>query len=73
MKIIFAGSIGRFPVGGHAWVDLQYLHGLQDLGHQVMQRAFVGAADIHAGALADGLEPFQHFDGGGVIGGGIRA
>ena len=29
MKIIFAGSIGRFPVGGHAWVDLQYLHGLQ--------------------------------------------
>lgn len=35
MKIIFAGSIGRFPVGGHAWVDLQYLHGLQDQGHEV--------------------------------------
>jgi hypothetical protein len=35
MIIIFAGSIGRFPVGGHAWVDLQYLLGLQTLGHTV--------------------------------------
>jgi hypothetical protein len=33
--IVFAGSIGRFPVGGHAWVDLQYLLGLRELGHQV--------------------------------------
>ena len=43
MKIIFAGSIGRFPVGGHAWVDLQYLHGLQDLGHQVTYLEECGA------------------------------
>src|ERR1051326_3295220 len=35
MKIIFAGSIGRFPVGGHAWIDLQYLLGLRGLGHEV--------------------------------------
>jgi hypothetical protein len=35
MKIVFAGSIGRFPVGGHAWVDLQYLYGLQQLGHEL--------------------------------------
>ena len=35
MIVIFAGSIGRFPVGGHAWVDLQYLLGLQTLGHTV--------------------------------------
>ncbi len=35
MKILFAGSIGRFPVGGHAWIDLQYLLGLRRLGHEV--------------------------------------
>jgi hypothetical protein len=36
MRILFAGSIGRFPVGGHAWVDMQYLLGLQVLGHEVI-------------------------------------
>src|SRR5215813_1128402 len=35
MIIIFAGSMGRFPVGGHAWVEMQYLLGLRELGHQV--------------------------------------
>ena len=52
------------------------VHGVvEDLGHEVMQRAFVGAADIHAGALADGFKPFQHLDrGGGIaVGGRLRA
>jgi hypothetical protein len=35
MLIILAGSIGRLPVGGHAWVDMQYLVGLRALGHDV--------------------------------------
>lgn len=35
MIIIFSGSIGRFPVGGHGWINLQYLLGLQALGHDV--------------------------------------
>lgn len=35
MIIIFSGSIGRFPVGGHAWVDMQYLLGLRALGHTI--------------------------------------
>jgi hypothetical protein len=35
MVILFSGSIGRFPVGGHAWVDMQYLLGLRALGHDV--------------------------------------
>ncbi len=35
MIVLFAGSIGRFPVGGHAWVDLQYLLGLRELGCEV--------------------------------------
>lgn len=35
MIIIFSGSIGRLPVGGHAWIDMQYLAGLSALGHEV--------------------------------------
>lgn len=35
MKIIFSGSIGRFPIGGHAWAQMQYLAGLRALGHDV--------------------------------------
>jgi hypothetical protein len=35
MLIVFAGSIGRLPVGGHAWIDMQYLLGLKALGHDV--------------------------------------
>ena len=35
MIVVLAGSIGRFPVGGHAWVDLQYLLGLRELGCDV--------------------------------------
>jgi hypothetical protein len=35
MIVVFAGSIGRFPVGGHAWVDLQYLLGFRELGCEV--------------------------------------
>ena len=48
-------------------------HGLvhrvvQNLGHQVVQRAFIGAADIHTGAFADGFEAFQDLNGGRVVG-----
>ena len=48
-------------------------HGLvhrivQHLGDQMVQGALVGAADIHARALADRFQPFQHFDGRCVIG-----
>ena len=39
------------------------VHGIvDDFGEQMMQRLLVGAADIHAGAAADRLEPFQHLD-----------
>lgn len=33
--IIFASAIGRFPIGGNAWSDLQYLLGLRGLGHEI--------------------------------------
>lgn len=43
MRIVFLGSIGRFPVGGHAWADLQYLLGLRALGHDVLYVEDCGA------------------------------
>ncbi len=41
---------------------------VEHFGHKVMERAFIGAADIHAGAFADGFQPFEHLDRGGVVG-----
>ena len=42
---------------------------VDDLGEQMMQRLFVGAADIHAGATAHRLQAFENLDvGGGVAG-----
>lgn len=35
MNIIYSGCIGRLPIGGQAWADMQYLLGLQALGHNV--------------------------------------
>ncbi len=39
------------------------VHGVvEDLGGEVMQAALVGAADIHAGAATDRLQPLEHLD-----------
>ena len=46
------------------------VHGVvDDFGEQMVQRLFVGAADIHAGAAAHRLQSFQHFDVGRGIAG----
>ena len=50
----------------------RFVHGIvEDFGRQMMQGVDVGAADIHAGPAADGLEPFQDLDvlGGIALGG----
>ena len=48
--------------------------------HVVQARAVVGVADVHAGPLADRVEPLQHLDavgavvvGAGVFFGGLSA
>ena len=41
---------------------------VDDFGDHVVQGAVVVAADIHAGAFADRLQPLKHFDRGGVVG-----
>ena len=50
------------------------VHGVVDhLGEEVVHRLLIGAADVHAGAAAHGLEAFQHLDVGGGVGvGGVR-
>jgi hypothetical protein len=35
MRIVLAGSMGRLPVGGHSWLDMQWLAGLTALRHDV--------------------------------------
>jgi hypothetical protein len=35
LKIVCSGHLVRYPLGGHSWHHLQYLVGLQRLGHQV--------------------------------------
>jgi hypothetical protein len=35
LAIVVAGHLVRYPLGGHSWVHLQYLIGLQRLGHVV--------------------------------------
>ena len=52
----------------------RFVHGVvEHFGGEMVKRAFVGAADIHAGAAADGLEPLQHLDMAGIIiGGALR-
>ena len=42
---------------------------IDDFGEQMMQRLFVGAADIHAGTPAYRLQSFQHLDVGRGIAG----
>ena len=62
------GAQFHFDEGGVAGQRL--VHGVvDDFGEQMMQRLFVGAADIHAGPAADRLEPLEHLDvGRGVAG-----
>ena len=45
-----------------------FVHGIvEHLAHAMVQGALVGAANIHAGLLANGLQPFELAQLGGVI------
>ena len=54
----------RAAIAGEVLVDRV----VQDLENAVVEAAFVGVADIHPGALADGLEAFEFVDLGGTVG-----
>ncbi len=40
---------------------------VEHFGGEMVKRALVDAADIHAGAAADRLQPFEHLDRMGVV------
>ena len=46
---------------------------IDNLVDQVVQSPLAGGADVHAGALADGVEPLKDGDRAGVVGHGRRA
>src|SRR5258707_8025911 len=48
---------------GHSFVDAVIYHLLDEM----MQATNVGAADVHAGALADRLQAFQNLNGAGIV------
>ena len=53
-----------------AWPATRLVHGIvEHFGGEVVQRALVGAADVHAGAAAHRLEPFEHLDIGRRVAG----
>ena len=53
------GDLDAVGVAGQRLVDGV----VDDLPHQVVQAALGGRADVHAGALANRLEPLQDLDG----------
>ena len=49
----------------------RFVHGVvEHFGHKVVQRAFIGAADVHARTQPDRFEPFKDLDRGCVVVGG---
>src|SRR5690606_11479121 len=61
------GDVDAFAVAGEVFV-----HGVvEDFGDAVVQGAFVGASDIHAGLFAHGFEAFEFPEFGGVVVGGV--
>jgi hypothetical protein len=58
------GDLDVVGVAGERLID-----GVVDnLPDQVMQTTLAGGADVHAGALADRLQPFEDGDGARVVG-----
>ena len=62
---VSCGQIDLDPVSvsGHRLVHRVVEH----LGRQMMQCAFVDAADIHARTPPDGFQPLQHLNRGSII------
>jgi hypothetical protein len=75
MRILFAGIIGRYPLGGVTWCSLMYMLGLRALGHEVfyvedtgeciydpVQNARVTDPSYGTAYLQASLEPFGFGD-----------
>ena len=60
---LFERHLDPRGIAGHSLVHRI----VEDFGGEVMERALVDAADIHAGPPANRLEPLKNLDRGGVI------
>ena len=59
----FQRNLDAIGMAGHRFVHRI----VEDFCSKVMQRPLIGAANIHAGATPDRLEPLQHLDRGCII------
>ena len=53
-RLVLAGIVGRYPVGGVTWCALQYIAGFQRLGYDVF---WLGARPVSALMAASGDSP----------------
>ena len=57
------GDLDAVAIAGQVFVDRV----IQNLEHTMVKPAHVRVADIHAGTLADGLQPLEFIDLGGIV------
>ena len=48
-RIIFAGYLVRYPLGGYAWQMAHYLLGFRSLGHDIWFYEDTGEAELRFG------------------------
>ena len=66
MRVLFAGIIGRYPLGGVTWCSLMYMLGLRALGHDVFYIEDTGECIYDPEKNTRALDPsygLQHIDG----------
>jgi len=66
VRILFAGIIGRYPLGGVTWCSLMYLLGLRALGHEVFYIEDTGECIYDPEKNTRALDPsygLRHIDG----------
>ena len=61
--VVVHGDVDFVAVAGHGFVDGV----VDDFPDEMVQAHFAGGTDVHRGALADGFEAAENFDGSSVV------
>ena len=56
-KLVLAGIVGRYPVGGVTWCALQYIAGFQALGYDVTYLEDTGECNFDPSLNAISKQP----------------
>jgi hypothetical protein len=68
LKILLAGMVAGNPrQGGATWAVLQYVAGLESLGHDVLLVEPLAASSLHRGPVADYFRSLPLRDGGAAL------